>query len=231
MRACIKCGESKADDLFVVHSSGRRANRCKPCASAYLARYRAAQATPESRAAFLADAAARKAAKAEASAVRKRAFRADYEKRPHVVAYRTTYKTTPTRRKRTAELAKRPEKRAHRAAKARVLRATDPKFLINSRMSCMLRRGIRGGKAGRSWKAMVDYTVDELREHIERQFLPRMGWHNAAKWHIDHIIPIASFDFTSPDDEAFRRCWALANLRPLWGADNIKKSDRVETLL
>lgn len=78
---------------------------------------------------------------------------------------------------------------------------------------------------------MVDYTVEELRAHLERQFLRGMGWHNAGEWHIDHIIPVSSFNYTSPDDLEFKRCWALANLRPLWGRDNIRKSNRVETLL
>lgn len=231
MKPCIKCGEVKADELFSIHSNGRRANRCKACAAAYLREYKAACATPEARAIFLAGVAARKAVNAAASAERKRLFRAEYEKRPEVVAYRTAYKARESRKERTRELSRRPEKLAARAAKHRKLRATDPRFLLNGRMSCLIRSSLMSGKAGRSWKSMVDYTLDELREHIERQFLPRMGWHNASKWHVDHITPISSFDYSRPEDDAFRRCWALANLRPLWGSENIRKHDKIEFLL
>ena len=60
--------------------------------------------------------------------------------------------------------------------------------------------------------------------HLERQFLPGMTWGNRGEWHIDHIVPLASFTFTSPDDPEFRAAWALTNLRPLWAKDNIRKS-------
>jgi hypothetical protein len=90
-------------------------------------------------------------------------------------------------------------------------------------MKTLIWRDLGRGKAGRSWKEFVDYTLDELIYHIERQFLPGMTWDNRGEWHIDHIVPLSSFKFSSADDIEFKRAWALSNLRPLWALDNIRK--------
>jgi hypothetical protein len=58
-----------------------------------------------------------------------------------------------------------------------------------------------------------------------------MSWDNVGKWHIDHIIPLSSFRFTSMDDPEFRAAWALSNLRPMWATENILKGARRLTLL
>jgi phage terminase Nu1 subunit (DNA packaging protein) len=88
-----------------------------------------------------------------------------------------------------------------------------------------------GGKAGKSWADLVGYSVDQLRAHIERQFTKGMSWKNRRKWHIDHILPLSSFAFTSPDDAEFKSAWALSNLRPLWSEKNIAKAAKREFLL
>lgn len=46
-------------------------------------------------------------------------------------------------------------------------------------------------------------------------------------WHIDHIIPQASLLYFSMEDENFKKCWALENLRPLKAIINIKKGNRI----
>ena len=77
------------------------------------------------------------------------------------------------------------------------------------------------------------YTVEDLRVHLERQFLKGMTWENWSRdgWHLEHVLPLASFKFTSPDDLEFRAAWALTNLRPMWATDNIRKGARRLTLL
>lgn len=109
-----------------------------------------------------------------------------------------------------------------RVSKARK-RAT-PMGSLNFRISRSMGRRLNGGKGGKSWLSFVPYTIEQLKCHIERQFLPRMTWDNRHLWHIDHIIPLASFKFTSPDDPDFRAAWALTNLRPLWAGQNQSKS-------
>ena len=34
-------------------------------------------------------------------------------------------------------------------------------------------------------------------------------------WQLDHIIPQSDLPYTSMEDENFKKCWALNNLRPL----------------
>jgi 5-methylcytosine-specific restriction endonuclease McrA len=79
------------------------------------------------------------------------------------------------------------------------------------------------GKGGRSTEELIGYTVSDLRDHIERQFLRGMTWDNYGEWHIDHIVPLSSFTITGPDDPELRRAWALTNLRPLWATENLQK--------
>jgi hypothetical protein len=64
----------------------------------------------------------------------------------------------------------------------------------------------------------------ELIAHLDRQFHKGMSWNNYGKrWHVDHIRPVSSFEFSSSNDPSFKECWALINLRPLWKGQNLSK--------
>lgn len=108
----------------------------------------------------------------------------------------------------------------------RVKRSSDPARNLSDRMTRRMNSALRSGKQGRSWKSLVPYSIADLFDHLERQFLPGMSWANRSRWHVDHIVPVSSFQFEAPEDEGFQRCWALSNLRPLWSDANIRKSSR-----
>ena len=72
---------------------------------------------------------------------------------------------------------------------------------------------------------VLGYSQEELIKHLEKQFIDGMTWDNYGKWHVDHIRPITSFDIIEIGDEEFLKCWGLGNLQPLWGIDNIRKSN------
>lgn len=81
---------------------------------------------------------------------------------------------------------------------------------------------------------MFECAVAMQEMPFEKQFIDGMSWGNHGKcnkgnttWHIDHIIPKSAFNITSVDDFDFKRCWALSNLRPMWGVDNCRKSKSV----
>ncbi|WP_022684544.1 hypothetical protein [Sphingobium bisphenolivorans] len=70
----------------------------------------------------------------------------------------------------------------------------------------------------------LGYTADEFRAHIEAQFQDGMTWGNHGQWHVDHIHPLSKFDLTDPEQR--REANALANLQPLWAAENMSKGAR-----
>ena len=74
---------------------------------------------------------------------------------------------------------------------------------------------------------ILKYSPNDLIDHLERQFTDGMTWENYGKWHVDHIQPISSFNIKEIGDEEFIKCWSLKNLQPLWGEDNIRKSNKI----
>jgi hypothetical protein len=74
---------------------------------------------------------------------------------------------------------------------------------------------------------ILGYTPEELINHLEKQFTDGMTWDNYGDFHIDHIIPISSFNIKEIGDEEFMKCWSLSNLQPMWGEENIRKSNKI----
>jgi len=74
---------------------------------------------------------------------------------------------------------------------------------------------------------VLQYTPEELIKHLELQFKDDMIWGNYGEWHVDHIKPISSFNIVEMGDEEFMKCWSLGNLQPMWGEENIKKSNKI----
>ena len=75
----------------------------------------------------------------------------------------------------------------------------------------------------------MPYTQDEFVAHLIATLPPGTDPAeicDGSKWHIDHIRPMASFEFEGgKDGEDWQRCWALANLRMLPAAENKAKGD------
>ena len=74
---------------------------------------------------------------------------------------------------------------------------------------------------------ILQYNPEQLVNHLEKQFVDGMTWENYGEWHVDHKLPITYFNFKEVGDEEFLKCWGLGNLQPMWGDDNIKKSNKV----
>ena len=84
-----------------------------------------------------------------------------------------------------------------------------------------------GGKLKYSTtKKLLGCGFKQVQVHLEKQFDDFMTWQNKGRygWHIDHKIPIASFDLTSPVDQHV--CFWYKNLQPLWAKDNHAKKDK-----
>jgi hypothetical protein len=111
-------------------------------------------------------------------------------------------------------------------------------FRINGNISRLIGQALKNSnssKDNQSHCKYLLYTMEELKWHLEEQFELWMAWGNYGKydpkfwndndpttwtWNLDHIIPQADLPYTSMEDENFRKCWALSNLRPLSSKQN-----------
>jgi len=124
--------------------------------------------------------------------------------------------------------------------KYRIQYRLDPVFNLKERLRQQARKQKKRARTGEairstirrngrapSLEKMFGYTIPELKAHLERQFTKRMNWDRflSGEIHIDHIYPQSKFDLS--DDEQWKRCWCLSNLRPLWARDNLEKNNRV----
>lgn len=113
----------------------------------------------------------------------------------------------------------------------RTKRRDDPAFAMACWMRGSLHKVLKRANKRKDAKAVVllGYTREQLKAHLEAQFLKGMGWHNRGEWQVDHIVPVAEHLRRGVTDPAVVN--ALSNLRPMWSKDNRAKSDQVTHLL
>lgn len=107
------------------------------------------------------------------------------------------------------------------------------KARVNARISERLRLALKSRRLTKDrcgWQKLVGYTVSELTDRLLATMPKGHSWDDflSGALHIDHILPIASFEFSSVDDPSFKACWALNNLQLLPALENLKKSDRLD---
>jgi hypothetical protein len=98
---------------------------------------------------------------------------------------------------------------------------------ITHGFSTRMYQALKKRKNGHSWENIIGYTLKDLMSTLETKFQPGMTWKNYGRygWHIDHIIPICRFNYTSFEDKEFKECWDLNNLQPLWATENLSKQN------
>jgi len=115
---------------------------------------------------------------------------------------------------------------------------SDPNFRIRKCISKSISRHLNlsnSSKGGKSCLNYLPYSILELKIHLESLFEPWMNNNNYGlymkknwndddtttwTWQIDHIVPHSEFKYTSMEDDAFKKCWSLDNLRPLSAKQN-----------
>lgn len=232
-KVCSKCSEAKPATIEFFHPNKGGAfglrGQCRPCRKAVVRQSLGRPDTQRKRKEYRAAYTASGRAAAAASVWRKKNPESELESRrkwrdanrEKVIA------AEQARRDRNRERQREKQRRAHEAGKSR------PEVVLRRRIRARLRQAIRSGKMGQGTFELLGYTADELKVHIERQFTRGMTWGRLMDGdiHIDHIIPVCSFDIRSPEDPLLKVCWGLPNLRPLWASDNRKKQGKVVTLL
>jgi len=97
------------------------------------------------------------------------------------------------------------------------------RWLLRSRVNIAIKRQL-GNKCFKTIE-LLGCSIQEAREHIEKQFQHWMTWENHGTWEIDHIIPVSSFDLTKPEEQ--KKCFNYKNLQPLEWRTNRIKSNRI----
>src|SRR5258708_2687201 len=121
---------------------------------------------------------------------------------------------------------------------------TDPAFKLRKNISGTIYKAIHkngSSKNGQSTFNHLPYTPEELKNYLKLLFEHWMSWENHGRynaetwnesdqstwtWNLDHITPQTHLPYTSIEDNNFKICWALENLRPYNAKKNIEEGDR-----
>lgn len=103
---------------------------------------------------------------------------------------------------------------------------TDIGFKIKCRLSKRIWDALKGNCKSTSTKKLIGCDIDILINHLEQKFQIGMSWENYGDWHVDHIIPCASFDLTKKEQQ--EECFNYMNLQPLWAFDNLSKGTKIK---
>jgi len=94
---------------------------------------------------------------------------------------------------------------------------------LRSRLNTAIKQAYKSGSA----VSDLGCSIQQFKTYLESKFQPGMSWDNWSKtgWHIDHKIPLASFDLT--DRQQFKKAAHFTNLQPMWAKDNLRKGARL----
>jgi hypothetical protein len=106
---------------------------------------------------------------------------------------------------------------------------TDPLYKLISNFRTAIYQVLKENRVDKnqSYFDVLQYTPEQLIVHLEKQFTERITWENYGEWHVDHKQPISSFNIQEMGDSEFMKCWSLENLQPMWGEENIRKSNKI----
>jgi hypothetical protein len=95
---------------------------------------------------------------------------------------------------------------------------------LRSRTSIAIKNGQKGGSAIDD----LGCSLDDFKVYLESRFQKGMSWENYGYngWHMDHIVPLDSFDLSSPEE--FKKACHYTNIQPLWAEDNFTKSSKTD---
>jgi hypothetical protein len=90
---------------------------------------------------------------------------------------------------------------------------------LRSLIYSSFKRGSFNYKKKSKTEFILGCTIEEFRNYIESKFTDNMCFENHGKWHLDHIIPLASAN----TEEDIIKLNHYTNFQPLWAFDNLSK--------
>jgi hypothetical protein len=115
--------------------------------------------------------------------------------------------------------------RLYRSRYMQVRRSEDPAFKLLTNLRSRLHNALKTTIKSKTTKELLGCTTEELKVHLTNLFLPDMTWANYGKWHVDHVIPCASFDLIKEEEQ--KKCFHFSNLQPLWKTANLRKGAKL----
>jgi len=106
-------------------------------------------------------------------------------------------------------------------------RDEDSQYRMKMALHVRLYDAVKHQKGVKSSKTLelLGCTVEQLQTFLEAEFIEGMSWENYGDWHIDHILPCASFNLEDPEEQ--KKCFHWTNLQPLWAIDNLRKGAKI----
>lgn len=105
--------------------------------------------------------------------------------------------------------------------------ATNPNARLSHNLRARFHDALKRAMVGKTANTMhfLGADIKTVKNHITQQFVAGMSWENYGEWEIDHILPVASFDLTSIEEQL--KCFHYTNLQPLWKDMNRSKGKRI----
>ncbi len=223
IKECSKCGEEKPISEFDKDKSGSGglSSRCKECRSAYGKKWYTLNTEKQKKQSLEYYYAHR-----DEVLERGREYGIEYRKnnKEKIAAQHKEYYYNNLEVFRSSH----EKNRTKRNEKYRIRYQNDPEYrlgrLIRGRLHHALGREYKKGSA----ILLLGCSVAGLRQHLESMFKDGMNWNNHGNhgWHIDHVIPLSSFDLM--DKEQLKAACNYKNLQPLWAEDNLSKGAKNE---
>ena len=105
---------------------------------------------------------------------------------------------------------------------------TVKKVKLANRIRARIYKSLKMNRKCASSMELLGCDIDFLKKHLKSMFKDGMTWdnHGYDGWHIDHIIPCASFDLSDPEEQ--KKCFHYTNLQPLWAHENFSKNAKLD---
>lgn len=149
----------------------------------------------------------------------------EYQNSPKAIAARKKYRETHRAEAAEYRLLMKREKREYE----KKLRKENINFKVARNLRCRVYLALKNTNSPKYFKhdESIGCTPEFLRQYLESKFLEGMSWGNYDKfgWHIDHILPCASFDLDDPAQQI--KCFHYTNLQPMWAVDNWAKNKKI----
>lgn len=92
---------------------------------------------------------------------------------------------------------------------------------LRNRLKMAIKKGSKVGSAVTD----LGCSIEDFKLYISSKFQEGMSWDNYGEWHMDHIIPLCSFDLTIREE--FLKAAHFSNYQPLWAIDNLAKGGKI----